>query len=309
MSFEYGTPERTAEPGDLVLADPQASSIYLYEYPSTTRQTLLTGYDDVTGLALLHQEIATDTYADFLFFTVNTEDTLYIYDLTGTTIPTGFPNPFPITNSILNALFGGGDFFESPTAVAASADSGTATVFVLNDNGTDSSVRRLHVNLTTWVPASPLTIGTMTESGRRLVDLAHYGETDALFVSKKVVEGLGIAGWVYRIANASDRTGSLNLDSATAFIAQPRSFTGLAVAATNQAGTSGDLLVLREVLGMAEQYDIGLGGDPEAFLDFSLLFQYPQTIGYDCTNRRLVITDVPFNDDFDRTLFEVFPSQ
>jgi hypothetical protein len=303
MSFEYGTSKRTAQPGDLLLADPQASSIYVYEYPSKTRQTLLTGSNDVTGLALLHQEIATGTYADFLFFTVKADNTLYIYDLTGSA------DPVPITNQLLKSFFGGSDFFESPTALAVSADAAKAVVFVLNDNGTNSSVRRLYVNLTTGAPASPLTIGTMTESSRRLVDLAYYHETDALFVSKKT-EGEELAvGWVYRIVNASDRTGSVNLNPDSTFISGSGAPTGLTAAFTNTTGTTADLLVLTEGDGRVLQYDISSGGNAVDFFLFGAVSQFPVAIAYDCTHRRLVVTDVPFNVDFVRTVFEAFPSQ
>jgi hypothetical protein len=356
-----GSEERTAEAGDVILADQFADSIYIYEYPSTTQRSLLAGYNDVSGLALYSSgakdtcdkpfsglvayqdggnNLATrDTFdqeanqpdrlslavipngmtfpygtddaetdqttKDLLFFTVNTEHKLYIYDLTGTSIPSIIDNPIPITNAIL-----GVGFFEFPTALAISVDGNTATVFFINDNGDESSVRRLSVNLSTWVPSSPQTIATMTEGDRRLIDIAFYDETGELFVSKKADGGGGIFGWVHRIPSATERTRAVDLDSDTAFIAQPRNFTGIAVAPTNDQGSAAEFLVLREVDGQIEQYDIDVGAE-QVFpgFNFGEFALYPQAIEYDCTNERLVITDVPINETTTRKLFELFPSQ
>jgi hypothetical protein len=251
------------------------------------------------------------TTIDLLFFTVNTEDTLYIYDLTGASVPEGFNNPYPITNSLLDPLFGSG-FFQSPTGLAITWDGTSATLFVLNDDGDDSSIRRLTVNLLFWIPTSAQTIATMTEADRRLIDMAYYDQTDELFVSKKAEGGTGVGAWVHSISNATERTIPLDLDSDsdTAFIIQPRSLTGLAVAPTNGEATAAEFLVLREIDGQIEQYDIDQGGDPVAPLfNFGAFSLYPQAIEYDCTNERLVITDIPFNETIDRKLFELVPTQ
>jgi hypothetical protein len=303
MSFEYGS-NRTANPGDVVLADQEASDVYVYEYAisAQTKRLLDLGVDQVSGVALLHQEKADETFADLLFFTVQSENTLYIYDLTGSEAPS------PITNQDVDDVFSeSGSFFEFPTAIAVSADSEEAVIFVLNDNGSDSSVRRLSVDLDSWDPLSAKTIGTKNASGRPLVDIAFFEKTDALFVSKKT-EGEDFAvGWVYRIVDASDRTSSpVNLDSASPYIEAPRNVTGLAIAATNKEGTGADLLVLRDTDGSVEQYDTLVAGEAEAFSFFGALSQFPQAVAYDCTNERLVVTDVPFNDAIPRTFFEAF---
>ena len=127
MSFEYGNLNLTANPGFVVLADQLASSIYVYDEPDQDQTVLLTGFDDVSAVALLHQKIGETTDADLLFFTVQSENTLYIYDLTGS------EEPSPITNEDLAQVFQEpGGFFESPVAIAVSADSGEAVIFVLN---------------------------------------------------------------------------------------------------------------------------------------------------------------------------------
>jgi hypothetical protein len=301
MSFEYVS-NRTANPGDVVLADQLGGSIYVYDESGGDRTDLLTGFDGVSAVALLHQETAQDTYVDYLFFTVQSENTLYIYDLEGS------EEPSPITNQDIDDVFEeSGDFFESPVAIAVSADSDEALIFVLNEDETGKgSVRRLHVNPGTQGLVSGKTIGTKNVSSRPLIDIAYLEDTDALFVSKKSFGEESANGWVYRIANASDRTGSVDLDSVSPYIEALRSLTGLAIAPTNKEGTTADLLVLREIEGSVEQYDTLVAGDVEAVSFFGALSQFPQALAYDCTNERLVITDVPFNLTIARRFFEAF---
>jgi hypothetical protein len=351
--------ERTAEAGDVILADQMASSIYIYEYPSKTKRSLLTEVDDVSGLALysagaenecdnpfsglqdyqralnletienfteLRDEedrlsiavipkgmsfpYGTDeidqTTTELLFFTVNTEDTLYVYDLTGTSILSLISNPLPITNSMLGA-----GFFESPTALAISAVEDTVTIFVLNDKEGDSSVKRLSVNFQTGEIGSPETIATMTESSRRLVDIAYFDQTDALYVTKKALTAQDVfaQGWVYEILNATDRSNSENLNSDSNFIGEPQNFTGLTVAFKNKQETAADLLVSREIAGWVEQYDILDGGDAETAFTFGAPFDFPQAVAFDCTNDRLVMTHVPATKASARRFFQAFPTQ
>ena len=362
-----GGQERTAEAGDVILADQFASSIFIYEYPSNEQRSLLSDFEDVSGLALYSSEAeetcdnpfpglvayqdggnnldtidtfdqedgqpdrlslavipkgmtfpyGTDqtepeqTTTELLFFTVNTEDTLYIYDLTGATVPDGSENPYPITNDDLST-----DFFQSPTALAIDSDGNTATVFVLNDNGDESSVKRLSVDLGTWPPVSESTpthtLATMSKNDFRLVDIALLSQTDtkALFISKKLTEGVG--GWVYRISDPSASTETVDLDEAAFFIQRPQRVTGLTVASTTEAGTSADLLLLKENINedQVEQYDPDVGGEtPEVAYTPSTAYDFIQTIEYDCTNERLLMANVPFNDDIDRTFFEATPTQ
>jgi len=300
MSFNYGTPSRTAKPGDVIAADARAGRIYVYEYGSPSRRVLLSGFAEISGLALLHREIAANFSLDLLFFTVRTANSLYMYNLS---LPSSSSNPIQITNAIL-----GSNFLQSPTALTVSADSQRAVLFVVNDNGQNSRVGRLYVDLVTWAPTSPRILGTMTEANRRLIDMAYFDHTDTLYISKKVVEGEGMGGSVYQIVNASERTGSVNLSADSSFIRQFRSLTGLAVARTNRQGTSAALLVLSEIEGSVEQFDILRGGDPEDVFFFGELSQFPQAIAYDCTHGRLLVTDVPFNPDFPRTLFQALPT-
>jgi hypothetical protein len=307
MSFEYppNVENLSAVAGDVILADQQADTIFIYDSSeSDAQKRFLADYDHVSGLALLHQEVdPTPTY-DLLFFTVNTDATLYIYDLTGTAPPSSIVNPVPITN-----VLAGVGFFVSPTALAVHADEDTATVFVLNDEQGNSSVKRLSVNLTTWLPSSPRTLATMRKTDFRLVDIAFSSETDTLFISKKITDGVG--GWVYKIANASDTTQTVDLDTAASFIQRAQRVTGLTVALTNKAGTRSDLLLLEEFIAefQVEQYNPAVGGQtPEAVYTPTADFDFLQAIQYDCTNRRLLMTNVPFNDDFNRSFFEAFPA-
>ncbi len=358
-----GGEERTAEAGDVILADQLAGDIFIYEHEDEQQRSLLSGFGDVSGLALyssnaeatcdnpfaglaayqdggnnldtidtLDQQAdqpnrlslavipkgmtfpyGTDqtepeqTTTDLLFFTVDTKDTLYIYDLTGAKVPEGSENPSPITNNDL-----GTGFFQSPTALAIDVDGNTANLFVLNDNGTESGVKRLSINLTDWTPGSPQTVATMEEADWRLFDIAYYKETDELFVSMKSEGQSRAAGRVLVISDATDRTTPVTLESnsTTAFVAQDYEITGLAVAPTDdQPGPASLLAVRTNQLGQVEQFDIGQGGNPEAAFNFSLFFQFPESLAYDCTNERLLITDVPFNDTFDRIFFEAVPTR
>ena len=189
-------------------------------------------------------------------------------------------------------------------------DEDTATVFVLNDEQGNSSVKRLSVDLATWIPSAPRTLATMDGADYRLVDIAFSSQTDTLFISKKITDGVG--GWVYKIANASETTRIVDLDTAAFFVQRGQRVTGLTVALTNKTGTTSDLLLLKENIAefQVEQYDPAVGGQtPEAVYTPTADFDFLQAIEYDCTNRRLLITNVPFNDDFDRTFFEAFPAR
>jgi hypothetical protein len=364
-----GGQERTAEAGDVILADQFSNDISIYEYESEIQRSLLSGFDDVSGVALysgsaeetcdnpfagldayrnggdnlgsidqISQEAGepnrlslavipkgmtfpygTDptgngqTAIELLFFTVNTEDTLYVYDLTGNSTPPGFDNPFPITNQNLKLLFGS-DFLLSPTALVVNTDGNTATLFVVNDNGAESSVTRLSVSLTSWIPSAPQTIAAMEEVGWRLIDIAYHdgNEADELFVSMKTEGQVGAAGRIYVISNAASRTTPVTLDpdSTTAFVAQPYEITGITVAPTDDQQTQADLLSLRaNELGQVEQFDIDQGGNPETVFGFSFFFNFPEALAYDCTNERLLMTDIPLNSDFARTFFQAVPSQ
>jgi hypothetical protein len=249
---------------------------------------------------------------DLLFFTVNTQNTLYVYDITGSTVPAGFQNPYPIRNDDLLPLFGASGFFASPTALAVHVSQNTAALFVLNDNGASSSVQRLSINLSTWLPSAPRTIATMSESGWRLVDMAHYAQGDRLFVSMKT-EGQDLSGGrVFSIPNATTRTSSVTLTSefSSAFIAQDYEITGLAAAPTDDQPGPADLLSLRaNQLGRVEQFDINLGGNPVAVFSVSFGFEFPQALAYDCTHGRLLMTDVPANNDLERTFFQAAPGR
>ena len=90
MSFSYppNVENQSAVAGDVILADQQADTIFIYDSSqANAQQRFLTGYDQVSGLALLHQEVDPTPIYDLLFFSVNTDDALYIYDLTGTSPP------------------------------------------------------------------------------------------------------------------------------------------------------------------------------------------------------------------------------
>ncbi len=360
-----GGEERTAIAGDVILADQSANSIFIYEYEDEKQRSLVSGYWDVSGLALYSsgaedtcdnpfaglaayqnggnnideidildqddgqpdrlslavipkgttfpygadQTDPDETTIDLLFFTVNTENRLYIYDLTGATVPDEFSNPYPLTNSDL-----GTGFLASPTALAIDVDGDTATLFVLNEEVGDSSVKRLSVDLETWVPDpdSTHTLATMSQDNFRLVDLALSRQTDtkALFISKKLINGVG--GWVYRISDPSTSTATLDLNTATSLVQREQRVTGLTAPSTNEEDTSADLVLLKENIAefQVEQYDPAVGGQtPDAAYTPSLDFDFLQAIEYDCTNERLLMTNVPFNNDFDRTFFEATPTQ
>ncbi len=303
MSFEYGS-NRTANPGDVVAADQLESEIYVFDEPDQDQTVLLTGFEGVSGLALLRQQKEDETFVDLLFFTVETDDALYVHDL-GTS-----GDPSSITSQDVDSVFSGrGDFFESPTAISVSGGPEEVIVFVLNDNVTDSSVRRLHLDLDSRDPTAARTIATKTVTSRPLMDIAYFGETDALFVSKRTVDEVPLSGWVYRISDASDRTSEVDLDLDADFIDELRPFTGLATAFTNAEGTTADLLVLREEEGSVEQYDTVGQGSFETSFFLGAAAPYPQAVAYDCTNERLLVTNIPF-DPFDnrRTLLEALPS-
>jgi hypothetical protein len=361
-----GGSARTAEPGDVILAGQFVNTIFLYEFPAAQRRSLLSGYGNVSGLALYSNKAENTCDRPFsglaeyqgggaqlavidifpqqvdepdrlslavipkgmtfsygtdpsdpdpgtttlLFFTVDTQNRLYLYDITGTTVPDGFENPYPITNQDLLPLFGSSDFFASPTDLAVHVSQNTAALFVLNDNGASSSVRRLSINLSTWLPNSPRTIATMTEPGWRLVDMAYYAQGDKLFVSMKSEGQDLLGGRVFSIPNATTRTSPVTLTSefASAFIAQDYEITGLAVAPTDDQPGPADLLSLRSnQLGQVEQFDINLGGNPVAQFSVSFAFEFPQALAYDCTHRRLLMTDVPANNDLERTFFQAAP--
>lgn len=297
MSFTYDNENGSAEPGDVLLADQQGTAIFVYEFPGPVRRTLLSGFTHVSGLALFHKQVDSASF-DLLFFTDKRQNTLYIYDLTGRSVPVGLANPFPITNVLI-----GSAFFQSPAALAVGEVDDRVVLFILNDNGANSSVRRLSVDLGTWLPESPATVATSATSGLRLVDIGFFQPADTLFVSKKVEEEAGAAsGWVYTIPQASTRGSAVNLDSARAFLESTLSVTGLAVALSNTTGTSMQLLVLQEGGGTEQVLQVDtVSGKVPFSLTLDSDFQFPRAIEYDCINRMLFLTDVPLNDELPRS--------
>jgi hypothetical protein len=369
--------EGTGKPGDVILADQFASSIFIYEYEDEEQRSLLSGYSDVSGLALYSsgEEDACDkpfaglvayrnggnnfnridtfdqealepdrlslavipkgmtfpygpdrtdpdeTTTDLLFFTVNTQNRLYIYDLTGVNVPDERNNPEPITNSDMASVFVGTNFFNSPTAIVLVEDNeepDEAVIFVLNDDldaatgANDSSVRRLRLDLTDWTLVSAQTIGTMEEQSWRLFDIAYDDQTDRILVSVKTEFQELKGGRVLVISDAADRTTPVTLESnsTSAFIEREYQITGLSIAPTDEEQEEADLLSLQaNELGQAEQFDIIQGGAPEQILNFSDTYKFPEALAYDCTNERLLIADVPFNETTARELFEFFPPE
>lgn len=304
MSFTYAA-GGSARPGDVLLADQQGSAIFVYEFPGPVRRTLLAGVSSISGMALFRKKVGTASF-DLLFFTDKRRNALYIYDLTGTSVPSGVANPFPITNLMIRSAF-----FQSPAALAVGEVDDRAVLFILNDNGTNSSVRRLSVDLRTWQPESPATVATSTTSARRLADLAFFQPGDTLFVSKKVEEGAGgVSGWVYKIPQASSRSSPVLLDSAQAFIESTLNVSGLALAPSNTTGTAAGLLVLQEGSGTEQvlQFDTVSGAFQSAF-SLASDFQFPRSVEYDCASKRLLLTDVPLNDELVRSLFSALPFQ
>ncbi len=303
MSFDYGS-NLTANPGYVIVANQLDDDMFVFDEPGQNQTVLLSGFSGVSGVALLRQQRTDETYVDLLFFTVETNDELYVHDLAGS------ESPSAITNEDLNDVFTEpGDFFESPTAISVSGDSEEAIVFIVNDNGADSSVRRLHVDLDSLDPNSARTIATNTVTSRPLRDIAYFAGTDALFVSKRTVDEIPLVGWVHRISDAADRTSQVVLDTDSGFIQDARAFSGLTVAFTNAEGTTADLLVLREVDGSVEQYDTVGQGTLEGAFFFGATAPYPGAVAYDCTNERILVTNIPFDQqDSRRPLLEALPT-
>jgi len=309
MTFTYtdnGT--KTAAAGDVILADEGGNSIYVYDYSSSERYVLLSDdeYSGVTGLVLLQAEIDEVNYS-FLFFTIRSSAYLYIYDLKGVHIP-AYSNPLPVETSHHKAV--------APTSLALGVNGTQGVLFILDDNGSDSQIVRVFVDLSTFLVTST-SIASMGNASHQLFDMAYLQSQDYLFVSKRIRSNVtGNYGWVYRISSAADRTISQGLDdNGDAFASWDASnMTGVALAYEDTTSKTAALLVLLEREGNNQllQYDTLTAGAPESQLtvvnDVGGFFSGLTTVQYDCSHERILLANVPFNTSSSKSFLQLLLS-
>ncbi len=308
MTFTYvynGT--KTAVAGDVILADQGGNSIFVYDSSSDERYVLLSDdkYSGITGLVLLQAEIADENYS-LLFFTIRSSAYLYVYDLTGEhLVDAGNPLP-PFETSDHKAV--------EPTALALGVIGTTGVLFVLDDNGSDSQIVRVSVNLSTFNVTST-SIASMGNASRQLFDMAYLQSEDYLFVSKRMSSAVvGNYGWIYRITNAADRSTSQGLDDTDDVFASRDAvnMTGVTLAYEDATATEAALLVLLERAGTNQllQYDTSTAGAPaELSVQDSGggYFSGLMAVQYDCSNQRILLADIPVHPNA-KSFLQLSPS-
>lgn len=296
MSFTYNSLQ--AKPGDVLVADREKGKIYLYPKGSAPSEMLTA--QAPAGLALFAWDDGLDEEDEIqlLFYSSATRNSIYIADLAGTLFGAGAPQ-VEVTNAAL-----GSTLLLEPTALAAFGNQDQASLFVLNRNGGQpgrQSVVRIRVSLT----ATPnYSTATVARNFTNLRDLAYYRARDWLFFSQSNLEDLQ-APRIFRITNATADQPAVLDESAGAvpFIEDPLVATnpvGLALAPLDSDGDPAALLVTQPLNNLYAfldyEADSGLYRSALATLD-SLLDQ-PVAIAYDCTNQRILFTNVPQNLGF-----------
>jgi|GEM_PF-1997848 len=296
MSFTYSS--LRAEPGDVLVADRDKGKIFLYPEGGAASEML--SVQAPAGLALFAWDDGVDEEDEIqlLFYSSATRNSIYIADLAGTLFGAG-QGPVEVTNAAL-----GSTLLLEPTALAAFGDQDQASLFVLNRNGGRAggqSVVRIRVSLAATPGYSTVTVA---RNFSNLRDLAYYRARDWLFFSQSNLEDLQ-APRIFRITNATAAQPSVLDGSAGAlpFIEDPLVATnpvGLALAPLDTDGNPSALLVTQPLNNLYAflDYEADTGAYRSALGTIDSLLDQPTAVAYDCTNRRILFTNIPQNLGF-----------
>lgn len=297
MSFTYGSLQ--VEPGDVLVADRDKGKIFLYPEGGSAVSEMLS-VQAPAGLALFAWDDGVDEEDEIqlLFYSSATRNSVYIADLAGTLFGAG-QGPVEVTNAVL-----GSALLLEPTALAAFGDQEQASLFVLNRNRGQAggqSVVRIRVTLTATPGYSTVTVA---RNFSNLRDLAYYRARDWLFFSQSNLEDFQ-APRIFRITNATAAQPSVLDESAGAlpFIEDPLVATnpvGLALAPLDTDGNPSALLVTQPLNNLYAflDYQADSGAYRSALGTFDSLLDQPTAVAYDCTNRRVLFTNIPQNLGF-----------
>lgn len=295
MSFTYNSLQ--AKPGDVLVADREKGKIYLY--PEGAAPSEMLTVQAPAGLALFAWDDGLDEEDEIqlLFYSSATRNSVYIADLAGTLFGAG-QEQVEVTNAAL-----GSTLLLEPTALAAFGDQDQASLFVLNRNGGQpgrQSVVRIRVSLTATPGYSTTTVA---RNFSNLRDLAYYRARDWLFFSQSNLEDLQVQR-IFRITNATATQPMILDESAGAvpFIEDTvvKNPVGLALAPLDSDGDPAALLVTQPLINLDAfldyEADSGLYRSARGALD--TLLDQPVSIAYDCTNQRILFTNIPQNLGF-----------
>ena len=295
MEFTFNS--RAVEPGDVLVADRDKGKIFVVPSGGTAFEMITV--QAPAGLALfswIPEDTALEEEIHLLFYTSATRDSFFIYDLAGTLFPTSLPS-IEVTNTLLS-----GAPLQEPTSLAVLGTQEKASLFVLNSQ----TIVRINVNL----GASPsFETDTLARNFSNLRDMAYRSSTDHLFFIQNDPDDPDVAR-IFRIANATAESPA-PLDGLanpapfledTDFLTNP---VGLAIPFTDQEGGQSALLVTQPLVQLYSfiQYD-PTSGSYEASLESPNPDQ-PAAIAYDCTNQRILFTNIPLNQELFGSLWEI----
>jgi hypothetical protein len=297
MEFTFNS--RAVEPGDVLVADRDKGKIFVVPSGGTAFEMITV--QAPAGLALfswIPEDTALEEEIHLLFYTSATRDSFFIYDLAGTLFPTSLPS-IEVTNTLLS-----GAPLQEPTSLAVLGTQEKASLFVLNSQ----TIVRINVNL----GASPsFETDTLARNFSNLRDMAYRSSTDQLFFTQNNLDELDDVIRIFRISNATEAT-PIPLDG----LAGPLPFleenpgvltnpAGLAIPFTDQEGGQSALLVTQPLVQLYSfiQYD-PTSGSYEASLESPNPDQ-PAAIAYDCTNQRILFTNIPLNQELFGSLWEI----
>jgi len=295
MQFTFNS--RAVEPGDVLVADRDQGKIFVVPSGGTAFEMITV--QAPAGLALfswIPEDTALEEEIHLLFYTSATRDSFFIYDLAGTLFPTSLPS-IEVTNTLLS-----GAPLQEPTSLAVLGTQEKASLFVLNSQ----TIVRINVNL----GASPsFETDTLARNFSNLRDMAYRSSTDHLFFIQNDPDDPDVAR-IFRIANATAESPA-PLDGLanpapfledTDFLTNP---VGLAIPFTDQEGGQSALLVTQPLVQLYSfiQYD-PTSGSYEASLESPNPDQ-PAAIAYDCTNQRILFTNIPLNQELFGSLWEI----
>ena len=290
MEFTFNS--RAVGPGDVLVADRDKGKIFVVPSGGTVFEMITV--QAPAGLALfswIPEDTTLEEEIHLLFYTSATRDSFFIYDLAGTLFPTSLPS-IEVTNTLLS-----GAPLQEPTSLAVLGTQEKASLFVLNSQ----TIVRINVNL----GASPsFETDTLARNFSNLRDMAYRSSTEQLFFTQNNLDELDDVIRIFRIQNATaesptpldGQAGPLPfLEEDPGVLTNPA---GLAIPFTDQEGGQSALLVTQPLSELHSfiQYD-PTSGSYEASLGSPDPDQ-PTAIAYDCTNQRILFTNIPLNQEF-----------
>ncbi len=294
MTFSFVDDELgtvTVNPGDLFIVDRELGIIYLRKFSTPADQQDVIPYKEglkkPAGIALIQLEVAGLSGITYnLLFYSQTDETREDEKGFVTVEIAGSTTSAEINKTVLLEL-------KQATSLAVGSSGNTTGLFILGkDSDEKHKVIRVGVTISSGLPSVQgshiLLQGTTAPFYR---EVAFFNATGDLFVSETK-----IGPRIYHIQNAVTEGGTITdpeifIDSAK-FTSQ---LTGMTLAYRSQDEAQASLLVMNRITGSDQIQQFDARTKEQSTETYSPVGsnRYLTAIAYDCTNRRLFMTDSP----------------